>query len=291
MKNWKYINGAEVGNEGLSLWEKLKTVGKDHIVMKSADGGEVQIKKDGESWYKKDNQSQIVRDKHSSFDKAVEAYKLHGFKLGNQDGVARMFEGLVKDENKETEKDSGAIEELETGNREYSTADFDIIRKKAKQIAETTSDESKKKRALEIAEKMKKAPLQPNWGKQIQHYEEELKKIGNTSPDDKFAYVMREFDEGKLKSSSGETVTNPEQAKAIAYSESKKAENGIDRAFKAMNKGRINYDDDIVVIKKNGNILYKGMQDYANDENIPWKYNESKGIYEGPDGLTKEKIG
>jgi hypothetical protein len=45
---------------------------------------------------------------------------------------------------------------------------------------------------------------------------------------------MREFEEGKLKSSSGETVTDPAQAKAIAYSESKKAENGLARARKAI---------------------------------------------------------
>lgn len=37
----------------------------------------------------------------------------------------------------------------------------------------------------------------------------------------KFAYVMREFAEGKLKTPDGKVVTDPEQAKAIAYSESK----------------------------------------------------------------------
>lgn len=65
------------------------------------------------------------------------------------------------------------------------------------------------------------------WEKELGH------KIGN-SEDEKFAYVMREFEEGKLKSSSGETVTDPAQAKAIAYSESKKAENGLARARKAI---------------------------------------------------------
>ena len=39
---------------------------------------------------------------------------------------------------------------------------------------------------------------------------------------EKIGIVMKEFKEGKLKSSSGETVTNPEQAKAIAISEAKK---------------------------------------------------------------------
>ena len=59
-------------------------------------------------------------------------------------------------------------------------------------------------------------------------------KTGNEAPDDKFAYVMREFDEGKLKTPDGKVVTDPAQAKAIAYSESKKTENGLARARNAM---------------------------------------------------------
>lgn len=61
-------------------------------------------------------------------------------------------------------------------------------------------------------------------------------KIGNSASDDKFAYVMREFDEGKLKTPDGKTVTDPAQAKAIAYSESKKTENGLARARNAIKK-------------------------------------------------------
>ena len=59
-------------------------------------------------------------------------------------------------------------------------------------------------------------------------------KTGNEASDDKFAYVMREFDEGKLKTPDGKVVTDPAQAKAIAYSESKKTENGLARARKAI---------------------------------------------------------
>lgn len=40
---------------------------------------------------------------------------------------------------------------------------------------------------------------------------------------EKFKTVMEEFGKGELKSSSGETVTDPEQAKAIAYSEQREA--------------------------------------------------------------------
>lgn len=61
-------------------------------------------------------------------------------------------------------------------------------------------------------------------------------KAKNEASDDKFAYVMREFDEGKLKTPDGKVVTDPAQAKAIAYSESKKTENGIARARNAIKK-------------------------------------------------------
>lgn len=65
---------------------------------------------------------------------------------------------------------------------------------------------------------------------------EELKKTGNEASDDKFAFVMREFEEGKLKTPDGKVVTDPAQAKAIAYSESKKTENGLARARNAIKK-------------------------------------------------------
>ena len=51
-----------------------------------------------------------------------------------------------------------------------------------------------------------------------------LEKDPVLAQDDKFGTVMKEFYEGKLKSGSGETVTDPQQAKAIAYSESKDSE-------------------------------------------------------------------
>lgn len=61
-------------------------------------------------------------------------------------------------------------------------------------------------------------------------------KVGSSASDDKFAYVMREFEEGKLKTPDGKVVTDPAQAKAIAYSESKKTENGLTRARNAIKK-------------------------------------------------------
>lgn len=51
---------------------------------------------------------------------------------------------------------------------------------------------------------------------------EEPNETENSKQDEKFAFVMREFKEGRLKTPDGKVVTDPEQAKAIAYSESKK---------------------------------------------------------------------
>lgn len=67
------------------------------------------------------------------------------------------------------------------------------------------------------------------------------KKQGNsrmcneTAEERKFGKVMGEFKEGTLKSSSGETVTDPAQAKAIAYSESEKVDN-LKRARNSIKK-------------------------------------------------------
>lgn len=212
---------------------------------------------------------------------------IDGSKVENSDGVARMFQGLVKDENKDEKKDSGAIDDLEkVGNKvgnaksiwelpdgrmatvkedgtveikkkgdsslyvykvwDKERAEIQLERKGAKKVGNATFDMTDRDYENEYKSLVQK---RNNTQKGTKEYEEIQKrldeirkklgrspfgnKVGN-SEDDKFSYVMREFDEGKLKSSSGETVTNPEQAKAIAYSESKKAENGLVRARKAM---------------------------------------------------------
>lgn len=63
------------------------------------------------------------------------------------------------------------------------------------------------------------------------------KKVGNeeTKAERKFGKVMGEFEEGSLKTPQGKTVTDPAQAKAIAYSEADKVDN-LKRARNAMNK-------------------------------------------------------
>lgn len=56
-------------------------------------------------------------------------------------------------------------------------------------------------------------------------------------------------------------------------------------------KGRINYDDDLVKVYKDGKIIYSGEEDYEpmNQEN--WKYNETLKAYELPGGYVKILIG
>ena len=56
-----------------------------------------------------------------------------------------------------------------------------------------------------------------------------------TKAERKFGKVMGEFEEGSLKTPQGKTVTDPKQAKAIAYSEADKVDN-LKRARNAMNK-------------------------------------------------------
>lgn len=62
-----------------------------------------------------------------------------------------------------------------------------------------------------------------------------LKVHNETKGERKFGKVMGEFEEGALKTPQGKTVTDPAQAKAIAYSEADKVDN-LKRARNSMNK-------------------------------------------------------
>jgi hypothetical protein len=117
---------------------------------------------------------------------------------------------------------------------------------------------------------------------------EDIYKWGNSASDDKFAYVMREFDEGKLKTPDGKVVTDPAQAKAIAYSESKKTENGLARARNAMNKRCGNSQvtlwkgNDSVLISEDGTVQYLESNSFETDRD---KYGS---MQEAIDDLTKK---
>ena len=55
---------------------------------------------------------------------------------------------------------------------------------------------------------------------------------GDMGTDDKYSKVMKEFQSGNLKSSAGNIVTNPKQAQAIAYSESKRTQGARERKLR-----------------------------------------------------------
>lgn len=50
--------------------------------------------------------------------------------------------------------------------------------------------------------------------------------------EDKYSRVMKEFQSGNLKSSAGNIVTNPKQAQAIAYSETKRTQGARERKLR-----------------------------------------------------------
>ena len=87
-----------------------------------------------------------------------------------------------------------------------------------------------------------------------------LKVHNETKGERKFGKVMGEFEEGALKTPQGKTVTDPAQAKAIAYSEADKVDN-LKRARNAMNKKCGNatktFSGKYLDIYDNGNVVVK----------------------------------
>ena len=203
-----------------------------------------------------------------------DTYQQMDKKVGNS--TEKLFYGLSKDAEKEEEKSDEDLDELKkTGNETYQHKlypdKYVIIEGKNYKIV--TDGKVEKSGELTDAvlyginqtykrvgnasseyEILKQDPskMHPMYKKA---YEEAMKKLAredeefkkrfekeygvkakNEASDDKFAYVMREFDEGKLKTPDGKVVTDPAQAKAIAYSESKKTENGLARARNAIKK-------------------------------------------------------
>ena len=80
MKNWKYIEGAKNGN---SLSDKLKTIGRDKIVLTSPNGGKIILHKDGDAFVSEKGEIQTILEKNPSFEAALEKYKSKGYKIGN----------------------------------------------------------------------------------------------------------------------------------------------------------------------------------------------------------------
>ena len=312
MKNWKYIDGAEVGNEkaisstfhindygvevGQWSWDwrgKAPDENKQKEIERKIKSYVQQINKNvpaGDSDERDAVFSQLDKfvraqglNKKTGNDTPAEYFSKKPKVIGNEKTGAEGFFKQLSDDVKEREKkDDEDIEKVGNANLETSVEKGKLglwnwyVHKDGTIVSGGTSstETNAKEMARKALEKEKagnkvgnatydmterdyeneyKSLVQKrnNVQKGTKEYEEVQKrldeirkklgrspfgnKIGNTASDDKFAYVMREFDEGKLKTPDGKVVTDPEQAKAIAYSESKKTENGLDRARKAMN--------------------------------------------------------
>lgn len=86
----------------------------------------------------------------------------------------------------------------------------------------------------------------------------EQKVHNETKGERKFGKVMGEFEEGALKTPQGKTVTDPAQAKAIAYSEADKVDN-LKRARNAIVKNQqvtLWNGNDTVLISEDGTVQY-----------------------------------
>lgn len=94
-----------------------------------------------------------------------------------------------------------------------------------------------------------------------------IKTENETKGERKFGKVMGEFERGELKSGSGEKVTDPAQAKAIAYSEADKVDN-LKRARNAMAKNKqitLWNGNDTVLISEDGIVQYLESNAFETD--------------------------
>lgn len=176
-------------------------------------------------------------------------------------GQGKRHAGVFKD--KEAAADAGRriIGNLKTGNVQYHKVGKITIRLEANDDDWTVYDTN----GYELKSGKGGLGRAKTWAEHFARFTN--KRTGNSAQDDKFAYVMREFDAGKLKTPDGKVVTDPAQAKAIAYSESKKTENGLARARKAMNKGITMWKgNDSAYIKEDGTVSYLENNSFETDK-------------------------
>lgn len=143
-------------------------------------------------------------------------------------GAEEFFKKLSDDVKDREKKDDADIEKVGNLSKDELLKELDAEEKLLKVLKERGGEKGYETTPILYRDAERRIQDLKNKLKQIGN------KVGNSASEDKFAYVMREFDEGKLKTPDGKVVTDPAQAKAIAYSESKKTENGLARARKAI---------------------------------------------------------
>ena len=245
-----------------SMFQGLKKDAEKEI------GNKAIVLKDGNVWvvlYANETKSQ-------EFESEAEAREF-AKKVGNADKVSeynaeiqrltkkaeqlrRMGQGRQAMEvEKQIEKLGKEMRELgnkKTGNALFSYEDKARIAKQRYLDAKSNKDypqgvEYEKRMAKdhinhlnEILQKIKSGKMDSRYEVDEKDVEKAIsiyKQIGNeeTKAERKFGKVMGEFEEGALKTPQGKTVTDPAQAKAIAYSEADKVDN-LKRARNAMKK-------------------------------------------------------
>lgn len=243
-KNHGYV---KVSNESLGEYMSKKP----HVINEEKTGAEEFFKKlakDGEERAEKDDKD--IEKVGNALGKDIYQHKLDPNQYmvvdWDKDTVTIIVNGVVRDVIKNTDKVAYAVDHVykrvnsmnKVGNakdkndKDLKVGDIVDVRGKKGKITKIIGD---------VIEVFYDNSGTYNPDRTDRHYADEATKVGNSkigneTSDDKFAYVMREFDEGKLKTPDGKVVTDPAQAKAIAYSESKKAENGLARARNAIKK-------------------------------------------------------
>ena len=215
MKDWKYIKTGNANVEGV--------LGSQYTNPNSAIAQEIyrEYISSGKNKEKalvnlvKKHPSHDSKTMEKAIDAVVEAFEKRTLNVSIDKQEWSMFNGLRKDAEKEL------------GNSTVSEYNAEIQRltKKAEELRRMGQGRS----AMEIE-------------KQIEKLGKEMRELGNkktgneeTKAERKFGKVMGEFEEGALKTPQGKTVTDPAQAKAIAYSEADKVDN-LKRARNAMKK-------------------------------------------------------
>lgn len=253
MKNWKYI---KVGNYDAQEKLGLKPVPKTIHVNEHDKKTILEIyEKAGRNY---DRAKRMIKEKFIGFDDNAAKTALESVIGSNGKGLnesiykqeASMFEGLKKDAEKEIGNKAIVLKDgniwvvlyaNETKSQEFeSEAEAREFAKKvgnAETVSEYNAEIQRLTKKAEQLRRMGQGRSAMEIEKQIEKLGKEMREaVGNeTKGERKFGKVMGEFEEGALKTPQGKTVTDPAQAKAIAYSEADKVDN-LKRARNAMNK-------------------------------------------------------
>ena len=210
MKNWNYIEGAKVGNikddkKAQQLWDEMQHA------KKLAEDWAREIHRTGKEEYKGSQ-----KDAEEAYRKAKREYEKYAMnaKTGNEKtDVEGFFKQLSDDVKEREEKDDEDIEKVGNVASEYEILKQDPS--KMHPLYKKAYEEAMKKLAREDEDFKKR--FEKEYGV----------KAKNEASDDKFAYVMREFDEGKLKTPDGKVVTDQHRQRQLHTAKARKPKTAL----------------------------------------------------------------